>query len=136
MRVNEIYLFVNDRVVEVAPYCAGLKMLFTSLYVGLILLYWTGAWMSRPKVIRLLLGILLLNLLANIVRNALLTYFHGASQTAAFHWLHDSWGGDLFSTGLLGLIVLLMRWIDRDTDCDSAHEIDSEDETAPYPTDS
>ncbi|NEQ27740.1 MAG: cyanoexosortase B, partial [Microcoleus sp. SIO2G3] len=42
VQVNQIYLLVNDRIVEVAPYCAGLKMLFTSLYVGLMLSYWTG----------------------------------------------------------------------------------------------
>lgn len=110
VRVDQIYLFVNDRVVEVAPYCAGLKMLFTSLYVGLILLYWTEAWKSRPKVLQLLSGILLLNLATNIIRNALLTYFHATLHEAGFHWLHDSWGGDLFSTVLLGSIVLLMRW--------------------------
>ncbi|MBD1851133.1 cyanoexosortase B [Leptolyngbya sp. FACHB-711] len=124
VRVDEIYLFVNDRVVEVAPYCAGLKMLFTSLYVGMILLYWTGARMSRSQVMRLLAGILLLNLIANIIRNALLTYFYGTAQEAGFHWLHDGWGGDLFSTVLLGLIVLLMRWIDRQSN-----------DTAPQPTD-
>ena len=42
VRVEQIYLYVNDRIVEVAPHCAGLKMLFTSLYVSLILLDWTG----------------------------------------------------------------------------------------------
>lgn len=125
VRVDEIYLFVNDRVVEVAPYCAGLKMLFTSLYVGMILLYWTGAWRSHTKVIRLLVGILLLNLAANIIRNALLTYFHVTAQAAGFYWLHDSWGGDLFSTVLLGLIVLLLRWLDRPSN-----------DPAPQPTDS
>ncbi|WP_088891927.1 cyanoexosortase B [Leptolyngbya ohadii] len=128
VQVKEIYLFVNDRVVEVAPYCAGLKMLFTSLYVGLILLYWTGAWRSRPKVMQFLTGILLLNLAANIIRNALLTYFHATTQTAAFYWLHDSWGGDLFSTVLLGLIVLLLRWIDREMDAETTLD-DPEDET-------
>ena len=37
--VDGINIYVNQRIVEVAPYCAGLKMLFTTLYVGLILLY-------------------------------------------------------------------------------------------------
>ncbi|NEP39547.1 MAG: cyanoexosortase B, partial [Okeania sp. SIO2H7] len=35
--VEQIYLYVGGRIVEVAPHCAGLKMLFTSLYVSLML---------------------------------------------------------------------------------------------------
>ncbi|MCG8364428.1 MAG: cyanoexosortase B, partial [Pseudanabaenales cyanobacterium] len=42
VQVDQIYLLVNGQLVEVAPHCAGLKMLFTSFYVGLMLLYWTG----------------------------------------------------------------------------------------------
>ncbi|MEL6163352.1 MAG: cyanoexosortase B, partial [Cyanobacteria bacterium J06628_3] len=33
--VDGINIYVNQRIVEVAPYCAGLKMLFTTVYVGL-----------------------------------------------------------------------------------------------------
>jgi cyanoexosortase B len=113
VRVDQIYLFVNDRIVEVAPYCAGLKMLFTSLYVGLLLLYWTGAWTSRTKVLWFYSGIIAISVVANIIRNALLTFFHGTGQTQAFHWLHDSWGGDLYSTAMLGCIVFLLQGIDR-----------------------
>lgn len=134
VRVDQIYLFVNDRIVEVAPYCAGLKMLFTSLYVGLMLLYWTGAWTSRAKVIWFYSGLVLISVVANIIRNTLLTYFHGTNQTAAFHWLHDSWGGDLYSAGMLGILVILLRnietWIDQaDSDeLDEADELDESDE--------
>lgn len=113
VRVDQIYLFVNDRIVEVAPYCAGLKMLFTSLYVGLMLLYWTGAWTSRAKVLWFYSGIIAISVVANIIRNALLTFFHGTGQEQAFHWLHDSWGGDLYSTIMLGCIVFLLQGIDR-----------------------
>lgn len=113
VRVDQIYLFVNNRIVEVAPYCAGLKMLFTSLYVGLILLYWTGAWASRAKVLWFYGGVVVISVAANIVRNALLTFFHGTGQAQAFHWLHDSWGGDLYSTVMLGCIVFLLQGIDR-----------------------
>lgn len=113
VRVDQIYLFVNDRIVEVAPYCAGLKMLFTSLYVGLLLLYWTGAWTARAKVLWFYSGIVAISVIANIIRNALLTFFHGTGQTQAFHWLHDSWGGDLYSTAMLGCIVFLLQGIDR-----------------------
>jgi cyanoexosortase B len=113
VRVDQIYLFINDRIVEVAPYCAGLKMLFTSLYVGLMLLYWTGAWTSRSKVLWFASGIVVISVAANIVRNAMLAFLHGTGQEQAFHWLHDSWGGDLYSTGLLGAFVLLLRGIDR-----------------------
>ncbi|NET73752.1 MAG: cyanoexosortase B, partial [Sphaerospermopsis sp. SIO1G2] len=45
--VDGINLYVGGRIVEVAPYCAGLKMLFTTLYVSLILLYWTESITSR-----------------------------------------------------------------------------------------
>lgn len=113
VRVDQIYLFVNDRIVEVAPYCAGLKMLFTSIYVGLMLLYWTGAWASRSKVIWFFSGVIIISVTANIIRNTLLTFFHGTGQAQAFHWLHDSWGGDLYSTGMLGLMFLLLQGIDR-----------------------
>ena len=113
VRVDAIYLLVNDRVVEVAPYCAGLKMLFTSSYVSLMLLYWTGAWVSRTKVALLLTGTVILSIAANIIRNTFLTFFHGTGQESAFEWLHDGWGGDLYSTCLLGLLVVLMQVIDR-----------------------
>lgn len=113
VRVDAIYLLVNDRVVEVAPYCAGLKMLFTSFYVSLMLLYWTGAWVSRTKVALLLTGTIILSVAANIIRNTFLTFFHGTGQESAFAWLHDGWGGDLYSTCLLGLLVVLMQVIDR-----------------------
>ncbi|HEY9696950.1 MAG TPA: cyanoexosortase B [Trichocoleus sp.] len=113
VRVDAIYLLVNDRVVEVAPYCAGLKMLFTSSYVSLMLLHWTGAWVSRTKVALLLTGTVILSIAANIIRNTFLTFFHGTGQESAFEWLHDGWGGDLYSTCLLGLLVVLMQVIDR-----------------------
>ncbi|MEC4893395.1 MAG: cyanoexosortase B [Oscillatoria sp. PMC 1051.18] len=111
--VEEIYLTVGGRVVEVAPYCAGLKMLFTSLYIALMLLYWTGALASRQKTIILLSGSIIISVTANIIRNILLTYFHGTGQSVAFEWLHEGWGGDVYSALMLGLIVLLLNIIDR-----------------------
>lgn len=113
VQVNQIYLLVNDRVVEVAPYCAGLKMLFTSFYVGLMMLYWTGVWQSRRKTLVFYIGIVIASVAANVVRNTLLTYFHGTGQEQAFDWLHDSWGGDLYSAGLLGSLIFLLQGIDR-----------------------
>jgi cyanoexosortase B len=113
VRVEQIYLFVNDRIVEVAPYCAGLKMLFTSFYVGLMLLYWTGVNQNRTKTNIFLVGILIISVTANILRNTLLTFFHGTGQDQAFHWLHDGWGGDLYSAGMLGLLIVLIQAIDR-----------------------
>lgn len=128
VRVDQIYLFVNDRIVEVAPYCAGLKMLFTSLYVGLMLLYWTGAWSSRAKVLWFYSGILMVSVVANIIRNTLLTFFHGTDQPQAFHWLHDGWGGDLYSVSMLGLLVLLLQSIDQWIDIrDSDSELEPSD---------
>lgn len=112
VQVAQIYLLVNDRIVEVAPYCAGLKMLFTSLYVGLILVYWTGTWRSRRQTLVFSCGIIGISIAANILRNTLLTFFHGTGQAQAFHWLHDGWGGDLYSAGMLGGLVFLLRAIE------------------------
>lgn len=107
--VDQIYLYVNGQIVEVAPHCAGLKMLFTSLYVGLMLLYWTGAIASRTKTILFLLAAALTSIVANIIRNTLLTLFFGTDNQELFDWLHEGWGGDLYSASMLGLLVILMK---------------------------
>jgi cyanoexosortase B len=109
--VEGIYLFVNGQTVEVAPHCAGLKMLFTSLYVALMLLYWTGAYKSRLRTSLFLGGTVAVSVVGNILRNALLSYFHGMGQDGAFEWLHESWGGDLYSALMLLTIILLLRLI-------------------------
>ena len=109
-RVDEIYLYVNDIPVEVAPYCAGLKMLFTSLYVTLLLLDWTGNLQNKRRVITLLTSAITISVTANIIRNTLLAVFHGNGMAQAFYILHDSWGGDLYSVGMLGTIVGL-NWL-------------------------
>ncbi|BAS55078.1 MULTISPECIES: cyanoexosortase B [Leptolyngbya] len=106
--VQNIYIFVNQRLVEVAPYCAGLKMLFTSFYVSLMLLYWTNNLRSRNFCITFISLALLTSVIANIIRNTILTFFHGTGQDAAFKWLHDGWGGDVYSAAMLGLLVLLI----------------------------
>ena len=111
--VQNFYLFVNDRLVEVAPYCAGLKMLFTSLYVGLMLLYWTNNLRSRSFCLTFLIGTALISVTANIIRNTLLTYFHGTGNEAAFHWLHNGWGGDVYSTAMLGLLIALSNQMEK-----------------------
>ncbi|MEH2236195.1 cyanoexosortase B [Nostoc sp.] len=109
--VNEINLYVGGRIVEVAPYCAGLKMLFTTLYVGLMLLYWTDAFSSRRTTISFLSIAVIISISANIIRNTLLTFFHGTGQEAAFKWLHEGWGGDLYSACMLVSLVPLLNWI-------------------------
>ncbi|MGB3764959.1 MAG: cyanoexosortase B [Phormidesmis sp.] len=114
--VDQIYVLVNDRLVEVAPYCAGLKMMMTSVYVGLIILHRTGNIFSRTKTIVLLVGAALLSVIGNIIRNTLLSYFHGTDNTAMFDWLHASWGGDVFSALLLFGVLLMMKGIDKFTD--------------------
>lgn len=111
--VEQIYLAVGGRLVEVAPYCAGLKMLFTSLYVALMLLYWTENLRDRSKTTTLLIGAVIISVIANIFRNTLLTFFHGTGRDELFAWLHDSWGGDLYSTIMLGSIVLLLKFLDK-----------------------
>ena len=68
--IDGIYLRISGRVVEVAPYCAGLKMLFTTLYVGLMMLHWTGLLRSRERTLALLGGGLGISVFANIIRPA------------------------------------------------------------------
>lgn len=110
--VDGIYLFVNDQLVEVAPHCAGLKMLFTSLYMGLILAYWTGLYQSKLRTGLFFVGIIGVSVTGNIIRNTVLTFFHGAQMDAAFDWLHESWGGDLYSAAMLGMLIVLIRLLE------------------------
>ena len=124
--VDGINIYVNQRIVEVAPYCAGLKMLFTTLYVGLILLYWTDNLSSKRKSIWFLSTAVIISVTANIIRNTLLTFFHGTGNDGAFHWLHDSWGGDLYSACMLLVLIPVINWIDSYFSEDS--EINLEDE--------
>ncbi len=111
--VEDINLYVGGQIVEVAPHCAGLKMLFTSLYVGLMLLYWTGALQSRWRTTFFLISAALISVTANIIRNTLLTFFHGTGNNQAFEWLHEGWGGDFYSACMLGLLVLLINGMEK-----------------------
>lgn len=111
--VEQIYLYVNGQIVEVAPYCAGLKMLFTSFYVALMLLYWTDLLRSRVISTLFLSITVIISIAANILRNTLLTYFHGTGREQAFSWLHEGWGGDVYSALMLGLLVILIGTIDK-----------------------
>lgn len=111
VEVNNIYLSMNQQLVEVAPHCAGLKMLFTSLYMGLILTYWTDLYRSRLRTGTFFVCIILVSVIGNILRNTILTFFHGHSMTEAFHWLHESWGGDVYSAVMLGALVLIVNAI-------------------------
>ncbi|MDB9376274.1 cyanoexosortase B, partial [Nodularia sphaerocarpa] len=126
--VDQINIYVNGRIVEVAPYCAGLKMLFTTFYVSLMLLYWTGALSSRRTTTWFLSSALVISIVANIIRNTLLSFFHGTGREAAFKWLHDSWGGDLYSAGMLLLLVPLLNWMNNYFSTDS--ELGEETENA------
>lgn len=109
--VDQIYLRVNDQMVEVAPHCAGLKMLFTSLYVALMLVYWNEVWRSRLRTGVFLAATVGVSVTGNIIRNALLSYFHGTGNEGAFDWLHESWGGDLYSALLLLSLIFILRLI-------------------------
>jgi len=113
--VDQVYLYVNGQTVEVAPHCAGLKLLLTSLYVALMLIYWTGLQRSRLQTGLFLAMVVLVSLAANMIRNTLLSYFHGTGQATAFDWLHEGWGGDLYAAlmllSLMGLLVGIRRWV-------------------------
>ncbi|MGK7944979.1 MAG: cyanoexosortase B [Microcystaceae cyanobacterium] len=125
--VSDIYLQVNGQSVEVAPYCAGLKMLFTSLYVTLILLHWSGTINNGKKVLFMLLGASVISVSANIVRNALLAMFHGLGRHGAFDSLHEGTGGDIYSAIMLLFIVGLNRWVNRDLSTQVAQEMDNDE---------
>jgi cyanoexosortase B len=126
--VDGINIYVNQRIVEVAPYCAGLKMLFTTIYVGLILLYWTDTLSSRRKSIWFLSIAVILSVTANVIRNTLLTFFHGTGQDGAFYWLHDSWGGDLYSACMLLLLIPTINWIDSYFSEDSVENLEDQNQ--------
>ncbi len=111
--VYGIDIYAGNKVVEVAPYCAGLKMLFTTLYVSLILLYWTGALAERQKTIWFLASATLISVTGNIIRNTLLAYFHGTNQETAFQVLHQGWGGDIYSACTLLILMPVLNWIDH-----------------------
>ena len=111
VEVNQFYLSMNGQLVEVAPHCAGLKMLFTSLYMGLVITYWTGIYNSRLRTGIFFVGIILVSVIGNILRNTILTFFHGHSMSEAFHWLHESWGGDVYSAVMLGSLILIVNAI-------------------------
>ncbi len=111
--IDGIYLRLNGRVVEVAPYCAGLKMLFTTVYVSLMMLYWNDLLHLRSRVATLLMGGIVLSVTANIIRNTILSFFHGTGREGAFAWLHDGWGGDVFSALMLGSVLLLLKGMER-----------------------
>ena len=113
IEVNNIYLSMNGQLVEVAPHCAGLKMLFTSLYMGLVLAYWTHLHRSQLRTSIFFVGIMLVSVVGNIVRNTILTFFHGHSMSGAFHWLHESWGGDVYSAVILGSLILIVNAIQK-----------------------
>ena len=111
--VEGIYLYVNNTVVEVAPHCSGLKMLLTSLYVALMLLYWSGNLSSRAKTILFLVSTAAVSVTGNIIRNTLLTFFHGTGRDDLFEWMHAGWGGDMYSACLLGFLVVLLAGIEK-----------------------
>ncbi len=111
--VEGIYLTIAGHIVEVAPYCAGLKMLFTSLYVTLILLYWNEYLGDRSKIMKMLAGAVIISVVGNIIRNTILTWFHGTNQDDLFTWLHDGWGGDAYSALILVAIFFLMKVLEK-----------------------
>jgi cyanoexosortase B len=124
--VDGINLYIGGRIVEVAPYCAGLKMLFTTLYVSLMLLYWTDALSSRRITFGFLSIAVVISVTANIIRNTLLAFFHGTGQDGAFSWLHEGWGGDLYSGCMLLLLIPLLNWMNSYFSEASAIKLDEE----------
>ncbi|GFE68243.1 cyanoexosortase B [Chroococcus sp. FPU101] len=109
--VEGIHLAVQGRFVEVAPYCAGLKMLFTSAYVTLLLLNWTNNLTKIRLVIVMLASAISISIIANIFRNTILAWLYGIGRKDYFDIVHEGWGGDLYSVFMLLTIVGLFRLI-------------------------
>jgi cyanoexosortase B len=78
-----------------------------------MLLYWTGNLGDRRRTTFLLVGAATISITANIIRNTILTWFHGIGKDELFTWLHDGWGGDLYSAMMLGTIILLLKFIEK-----------------------
>ncbi|HEY9688551.1 MAG TPA: cyanoexosortase B [Coleofasciculaceae cyanobacterium] len=112
-QVEGIYLYVRDRAVEVAPHCAGLKMLLTCWYVGLMLIYWSGTVRAKSPLVLFLVGTTAISVAMNIVRNTILAYLHGTGQDGMFDFMHEGTGGDLYSAVMLMAVVLWFRAIER-----------------------
>ena len=111
--VEQIYVSVGGRVVEIGAYCSGLKLLFNTFYLGLVLLYWSGAWNSRKTTMLFLLGTGILGIIASIVRNTLLVGLHVTGHDSAFEWLHQGSGGHVYSACCMVLLVPLLNAIER-----------------------
>ena len=111
--VQGIYLYVNGKTVEVAPHCAGLKMLITSLYVALMTLHLRRRLQSPLHFGFLMGGAVLISVSMNILRNTLLTLFHGMAWEGLFEFLHEGIGGDLYSAIMLGVIIWWMQGVER-----------------------
>jgi len=111
--VQEIYLYVGGRIVEVAPHCAGLKALFSNLYFCMIGIYWVKAWQDLNKTLTLIFGSIVISVVVNILRNTILTIFHGTGQDGLFHWFHEGWGSELYWVALIGLLFLFFKVINR-----------------------
>lgn len=111
--VENIFVSVNGQLIEVAPYCAGLKMLFTSIYVTLMLLYWRNQLKSPMVASLVLLIAIFISVTGNIFRNLILAMFSGIQQQDLFDLLHEGWLGDLYSGLTLVLIFLVLRSIEK-----------------------
>ncbi|MEO1589820.1 MAG: archaeosortase/exosortase family protein, partial [Cyanobacteria bacterium J06632_22] len=72
-----------------------------------------GLYLSKLRTRIFFVGIIAVSVMGNILRNTILTFFHGNQMDAAFHWLHDSWGGDLYSAAMLGSLVVLVQLLQR-----------------------
>ena len=112
-QVEGIYLYVRDRAVEVAPHCAGLKMLLTCWYVGLMLIYWSGTVRAKAQLALFFVGATAISVVMNIARNTILAYLHGTGQDGMFEFMHEGTGGDLYSAVMLMGVVLWFRAIER-----------------------
>lgn len=125
--VEGIHLAVQGRFVEVAPYCAGLKMLFTSIYVTLLLLNWTNNLTKIRLVIFMLLSAISISVIANIFRNTILAWLYGIGRKDYFDIVHEGWGGDLYSVLMLLTIVGLFRLIENYQTNEPAQSIEEPD---------
>jgi cyanoexosortase B len=68
---------------------------------------------SKLKINLFLISVVVVSVVGNIIRNTLLTFFHGTGNEPLFHWLHESWGGDFYSACMLALLIPLLTVIEN-----------------------
>ncbi len=114
IKVDQIYLYIGENLIEANPHASSLKMVFTSLYLALMLLYWRQRKLPPTQTTILFLTMtIILSIIANIIRNIFLIFFYAMNDELAFDWLNQGWGGELYSALILSTLVPILMRIEK-----------------------